>query len=140
MIQFLTSHNITVSPSLTKSAIYNVVQEQHFKPVYAVEKLCNDMGVDVLRLPPYHCMLNPIELAWAQLKRAVRRMNTEPTNPTSVIKHIHEAVKNVTQENWSNFVRHVIRLECDMKNRECVIIHDSLKNICLALSDSDSDE
>ncbi|GBP70621.1 hypothetical protein EVAR_98201_1 [Eumeta japonica] len=32
--------------------------------------------VEVLRLPPYHCELNPIELVWADIKGHVARNNT----------------------------------------------------------------
>ena len=32
------------------------------------------VGADVLYLPPYHPELNPIELAWAQVKRLLRKM------------------------------------------------------------------
>ena len=33
-------------------------------------------GHEVVRLPPYHCELNPIELAWSQLKRFIKENNT----------------------------------------------------------------
>nr|CAH7729963.1 unnamed protein product [Callosobruchus chinensis] len=35
-----------------------------------------EMGFTVLRLPPYHCELNSIELVWAQVKNEVERKNT----------------------------------------------------------------
>ncbi|CAH0397743.1 unnamed protein product [Chilo suppressalis] len=35
---------------------------------YAVEELTAEYGVTILRLPPYHYELNPIELVWAQAK------------------------------------------------------------------------
>jgi transposase len=33
-------------------------------------------GHTVIRLPPYHCELNPIELVWSQVKGYVARNNT----------------------------------------------------------------
>lgn len=34
------------------------------------------MGHEVVRLPPYHCQYNPIELIWAQVKGKVAKNNT----------------------------------------------------------------
>ena len=38
---------------------------------YVVDELALKRGITVLRLPPYHCELNPIELVWAQVKGEV---------------------------------------------------------------------
>ncbi|EPB67707.1 hypothetical protein ANCCEY_13205 [Ancylostoma ceylanicum] len=35
---------------------------------YAVENICADFGVAVIRLPPFHCFFNPIEMCWSQMK------------------------------------------------------------------------
>ena len=35
---------------------------------YVLDNLAREAGHDVIRLPPYHCDLNPIELIWAQMK------------------------------------------------------------------------
>lgn len=46
------------------------------KPNYeqlAVDKLAAEHGVTILRLPLYHCELNPIKLVWAQVKGHVAR-------------------------------------------------------------------
>ena len=33
------------------------------------------VGHEVVRLPPYHCELNPIELAWSQVKHYIKNNN-----------------------------------------------------------------
>ncbi|XP_026725848.1 uncharacterized protein LOC113492543 isoform X2 [Trichoplusia ni] len=43
---------------------------------YAVDELAKNFKVEVLRLPPYHFELNPIELVWADIKGHVARNNT----------------------------------------------------------------
>ena len=35
----------------------------------AVEEICARHGARIVRMPPYHCDLNPIELVWGYLKR-----------------------------------------------------------------------
>jgi RPA family protein len=70
----------------------------------------------VLRLPPYHNDLNPIELLWANIKGDVARNNTtfklenvqtlteEAINKISLdtIKSTFDHVKNIENEYWVN--------------------------------------
>jgi len=43
---------------------------------YVIDELAKNSGYTVLRLPQYHCELNPIELAWSSVKNHVRMNNT----------------------------------------------------------------
>ena len=47
----------------------------HKKPYtkYIVDEMARDHHKIVLRLPPYHCELNPIELVWAEIKNYVAK-------------------------------------------------------------------
>ncbi|KAF0730473.1 DDE 3 domain-containing protein [Aphis craccivora] len=64
----------------------------------------------VLRLPPYHCELNAIELAWAIVKKHVKDNNK--TFKLQDIKHLLiEGVNKVSPDMWKNFVVHVIKEE-----------------------------
>ena len=42
-------------------------------------------GYSVLRLPLYHCILNPMEMAWNQLKYHVRHLNVYTSNTSKVV-------------------------------------------------------
>ena len=37
--------------------------------------MAKKVGFDVLRLPLFYCILNPIEMVWNQLKQHVRHFN-----------------------------------------------------------------
>lgn len=43
---------------------------------YELDEIALQMGHEVVRLPPYHCQYNPIELIWAQVKGKVAKNNT----------------------------------------------------------------
>ena len=43
---------------------------------YKVDEFLKKKGHEVLRLPPYHCDLNPIEFIWGILKNRVAINNT----------------------------------------------------------------
>jgi len=40
---------------------------------YKLDSVALQMGHEVVRLPPYHCQYNPIELIWAQVKGEVAK-------------------------------------------------------------------
>ena len=42
-----------------------------------METVAKEYGHEILRLPPYHCELNPIELAWAVEKNYVAGENKD---------------------------------------------------------------
>lgn len=69
------------------------------------------MGHTVLRLPPYHCMFNPIEHIWRQLKSAVRRKNTSPNLSSTVVALIQKEIENIPDISWGRCVSHVKKVE-----------------------------
>lgn len=89
----------------------NVFKSKYEKKI--VEKLAEKYNVKVLRLPPYHCELNPIEMVWSQVKRYVASKNSS-FKSEDVRKLIHDAYLDVTAENWANYVSHVQKVENSM--------------------------
>ena len=75
-----------------------------------LDEMAKEQGKVVLRLPPYHCELNPIELIWAQVKDYVARNNTT-FNIKDVNRHLVEAVQSITSEQWQKCIKHVIEKE-----------------------------
>ena len=48
--------------------LFGFLKSQAGYPNYVCNSLAQEAGHSVLRLPPYHFELNPIEVAWAQGK------------------------------------------------------------------------
>lgn len=46
---------------------------------YAVDVMAAERNHTVLRLPPYHCIFNPIELLWAYQKQELRKERSHRT-------------------------------------------------------------
>jgi transposase len=38
---------------------------------YKIDEMAKEIGHTVLRKPPYHCELHPLELVWAQIKHHI---------------------------------------------------------------------
>ena len=68
---------------------------------YVIDCMTEKALYSVLRLPPYHCILNPMELARNQLKYHVGHLNvctSKPSNVVDLIQYICQ--ENVSTENW----------------------------------------
>ena len=47
--------------------------------MYVIDEIAKAAGLEVVRLPTYHCELNPIEMVWAQVKGYIIVHNTKFT-------------------------------------------------------------
>ena len=140
IIDWLTTKDIEFEPNLIKKellAIANVHKKRFMK--YAVEDIAEKYNVTVLRLPPYHCELNPIELMWAQVKGFVARRNT--TFKMKYVKLLFDqAIKEVTPENWRKAVQHVMKQEEKMWNLDNLLDQTVDPLIILSRGDDSSSD
>jgi transposase len=61
--------------------LYEIIKLKKPEPVYKTDEFLRGKGHDVLRLSPYHCEFNPIEMVWGDVKGYVgRENNTFKTN------------------------------------------------------------
>ena len=63
IITWLQQKNISPNPNNSYNQLLNVVREHKEKyRIYELDLLASKMGHEVVRLHPYHCQYNPIEL------------------------------------------------------------------------------
>ena len=71
-VDWLTEKNITFPDKALRAELWTLVKSEREKfPDKVMETVAKEYGHEILRLPPYHCELNPIELAWAAEKNYV---------------------------------------------------------------------
>jgi len=76
MLLWLDKRGIRYSSDMTKAELYDLIKMH--KPQYetfAIDRLFADHGYTVLRLPPYHPDLNPIEQIWGIVKTRTAAKN-----------------------------------------------------------------
>lgn len=96
------------------------------------------MGFSVIRLPPYHCQYNPIEIVWSYLKSYVKDKN-KTFKFKDVHKYFLEAVNSVTSEMWKKYVNHAKKLMHKYWSSEG--LHDrSVQEFIINLCPGDSDD
>jgi transposase len=100
------------------------------KPIYnkhVVDLLAEEKNMMILRLPAYHCELNPIELLWALIKNDVAANNITT-----------QALAKVLPEHWKNNITLVKKVESQMW--EIDNLTDSTIEEIIINSDSSSTE
>ena len=75
MIEWLDGKNIPYPPKALKSEIFSIKQGLNLTPRYVVDEMACAAGHEVVRLPVAHCTLNPIEMAWVQVKGHIKANN-----------------------------------------------------------------
>ncbi|XP_076297232.1 uncharacterized protein LOC143217187 [Lasioglossum baleicum] len=111
IVEWLQGKGETINADLVKTQLLDIA-EKYRQPgkIYAVDECAKEHDKLVLRLPPYHCELNPIELAWAQVKHYIRTRNTT-FQLEKVRDLVNDAVENVSPTNWQNYIAHVKKEE-----------------------------
>lgn len=103
--KWLTENNIEFAPFETFSELKERIK--FFKPkdkMYELDEIALQMGHEVIRLPPYHCQYNPIELIWAQVKGDIANKNNN-FKIAEVEKLANIVIESVTLDNWKRCVR-----------------------------------
>ncbi|XP_043201307.1 uncharacterized protein LOC122370105 [Amphibalanus amphitrite] len=107
---WLFHNDVPFEEDMLKVELLELVKKHQGKPTYAVDDMAERSGHKVVRLAPYHCVLNPIELIWAQVKGYVRKHN-KSGRMEEVRKLVEAAVEEVTPVMWEKCCDHVCKLE-----------------------------
>ena len=121
MQSWLRRHEVDFDSKMIRAELHQLIQaHKPAHPQYVIDRIAAENGHTVVRLPPYHCELNPIELMWAQVKGGVAQKNV--TFTMSQIKILLEGEINlVTAENWAKACNHVKWLEDEIFDAEIKI-------------------
>uniref|UniRef100_V5GTA9 Tc1-like transposase DDE domain-containing protein n=2 Tax=Anoplophora glabripennis TaxID=217634 RepID=V5GTA9_ANOGL len=117
--------------------LYLIRQNKDKYNLYITDEMAKKENKVVLRLPPYHCELNPIELIWAQVKNEVASKN-KTYKLKDVRELLIEALNNVTNMNWKKCVEHVIKEEEKMGTLDG-IMDDLIEPLIISINNSESD-
>ncbi|XP_060881942.1 uncharacterized protein LOC132953567 [Metopolophium dirhodum] len=125
IINWLKDKNETIDEPMVIPQLLEIVKRvkpHHDK--YVIDELAKQYDCIILRLPPYHCDLNPIELAWPLVKNYVS-MNKTTSKLTDVEQLLIEGVERVTPNIWKNFISQT-KVEEDKLWKIDFIVDDAL--------------
>lgn len=140
MLNWLVEKELPADPKLTKPELYHIIQEHKFRfpTQYKLDELLKRYGHDVLRLPPYHPELNPIEKIWALVKNWVAAHNTTfKLADTEALTR--QKFANVSEQEWYNVCQHVRKYEEELIEKEH-LFDDTLDHLRFTVNTGSSEE
>lgn len=139
MVTWLAERNIPHDPAKPKPQLYEIIKQhkpEHRK--YELDALLHGYGHSVLRLPPYHPELNPIEKIWAIVKNWVASNNANYTL-TDVKNLALEKFNAITAQEWSAVCSHVDKIVHNYMEKEH-LLDDALDNLRFIVNTGDSED
>ena len=106
---WLRKNGIPVSDECLKAALVEMLDKLAPPPLYALDELAAAQGHAILRTPPYHPELQPIETCWAVVKNQVAR-NGKFTM-AHLLEQLDDAFESVTEETCSGLIKKVREVE-----------------------------
>ncbi|XP_076248918.1 uncharacterized protein LOC143188498 [Calliopsis andreniformis] len=142
MTDWLRENEIPYKENMKKYELYDLIERnKRSEKSYKVDEILKANGHSVLRLPQYLAELNPIQLAWAQMRQAITQKDPLALSSSDLQIFTYEAMNEIKSEQWAMFYKHVQKLEKEYWDKDCLIeeIMDDLPIQIQSSSDSDSD-
>ncbi|XP_063226418.1 uncharacterized protein LOC134533102 isoform X3 [Bacillus rossius redtenbacheri] len=142
LIAWLEKNEIKHENNLLKVELLRIAKQNKPRIRYEVDELARNYGHEILRLPPYHCHYNAIELVWAQCKHHynsnVGRAKRFDNDAVAAIWK--EALDASTPERWARCVDHVEKLIQADWEREVHIDSGTIPPLIIHLGEDSSSE
>ena len=136
--KWLSENNISFSPDALRYELWILCNRHRVeKTSKIVEEIAKKYGHEVLRLPPYHCELNAIELIWGDEKNYVARENKSMTIE-GVEKLFIKRRGEINKEICWNCIQHVRSVE-DKYWEMDRIIDQKMDKLMFSVGDSDDE-
>jgi len=111
ILTWLNQNKIPVSDDCLKSELIEIINKIAPNPTYVVDEIASKQGHKILRTPPYHPELQPIEICWGIVKNEISR-NCDFTMENLLIQ-LDEAFSCVTSNTCSGLMKKIRKIEDD---------------------------
>ena len=139
----LKNHNIPFAATDLKADLMAKISASHIKTVYLtdIHVEAEAQGHEVVRLPVGHCELNPIELAWANVKEYIRKHNKQFTCTKSETEMLTPTgIRETSADLWKKYVQHCKEVE-DNYGEKDGLIEETVEEFTTQFgTDSDDDD
>jgi transposase len=108
---WLAKNNVPVSDDCLKPEMIEILNQKAPVPTYAIDIIAEQAGHEVLRTPPYHPELQPIETCWGIVKNQVAR-NCDFTM-ANLLLQLDTAFASVTTQTCKGLIKKIRQIEDD---------------------------
>jgi len=140
ILEFMNTQKIEVQLPLTKCKLLEIIKEKKFEKTYVIDGLAMEAGHTVIWLPPYYCILNPIELMWHEFKVEVRKNNVNPHLCAEVVDVVRKSIQKIPSIHWANCCKHVMKIEQQLREKFKNFPTINKEDFEIPLNESSSDE
>jgi transposase len=109
MRSWLKKNGIPVRDDCLKAELVEILDKLAPAPTYALDELATEQGHEILRTPPYHPELQPIETCWAVVKNQIARKSK--FTMAHLLEQLDDAFESVTEETCSGLIKKVRQVE-----------------------------
>lgn len=97
-------------------------------------------GHRVLRIPPYHCIFNAIEMVWGITKTYYNtHIGRDGYSQENCLDMWRESLGTVTPDIWANCIRHTEKIIDEWFEKEIIMDQLDLSPIIINVNESDSE-
>jgi hypothetical protein len=127
--------------TLTKKVLLSCIPQKEKK--YVTDEMCKAQGIQMVRLPPYHCEFNPIELVWAAAKAGVAKRNVS-YKLVKAMEIMREEALKCDAACWLKLEKHAMKEEEIAGGGDQVVLHAAElltdQPVAVSFESSDDDE
>jgi hypothetical protein len=106
---WLDRNNIPVKDDCLKAELVEILTRIGPQPTYILDEIASEHGHEILRTPPYHPELQPIETCWGVVKNEIAR-NCD-FKMVTLILHLERAFDKVTAKTCTGLIRKIREVE-----------------------------
>ena len=106
---WLKKNGIPVRDDCLKAELVEILDKLAPAPTYALDELATEQGHEIIRTPPYHPELQPIETCWAVVKNQIARKSK--FTMAHLLEQLDDAFESVTEETCSGLIKKVRQVE-----------------------------
>lgn len=106
---WLEQNNIPVKKDCLKVELVEILNRIAPPPIYAIDEMAAEHGHKILRTPPYHPELQPIETCWAVVKNRIAR--TCDFTMENLLSQLEEAFEGVNGKTCEGLIRKIREIE-----------------------------
>jgi transposase len=109
IMQWLEQNKIHCRDDCLKPELVEILKKMAPEPLYAIDEIARSHGHEVIRTPPYHPELQPIETCWGVVKNHVAR-NCDFTMD-NLIEQLDSGFEKVTAKTCAKIIAKVRKIE-----------------------------
>jgi hypothetical protein len=107
--EWLALNKIPCDPDALKAELIETLERIAPEPTYVIDEIARQHGHEIIRTPPYHPELQPIEICWGILKNEVAR-NCDFTMK-NLEAQLERAFTKITEETCAKIVKKIVQIE-----------------------------